>query len=295
MIFSVLMGKELVLETLHNFINSYEEETGLESFVQEISNLPDAYQHFVALNERGEARAAMSCGVEGQNSYLQMYWSFVFKSEESSLAAKSLFSSWLQNVDVSSYYINLPVAAPVIGELEKMGFVKQNFVLTSYKTKSGWYNADLPENLRFVPYNKDLNEIIYDELIAPDLVVNSPIYVSKKDFIGMTHRLDENAFQSWVMVIDEESQDVIGVCGSMLSIEKGVLKPIIYGPHCKDLELYTPLLSEMLSFWKSKEREEVKILRVEPFKSDIIDMFKLEVDTSVVSFLYQKEITEVTN
>ena len=42
MIFNVLVGKELVLETLHNFINSYEEETGLESFVQEISNLPDA-------------------------------------------------------------------------------------------------------------------------------------------------------------------------------------------------------------------------------------------------------------
>lgn len=289
MIFNVLVGKKLVLETLQNFINSYEEETGLEGFVQEISNLPDAYQHFVALNERGEARAAMSCGIEGQNSYLQMYWSFVFKSDESSIAAKSLFSSWLENVDVQSYYINLPVTAPVIEELEKMGFVKQNFVLSSYKTKSGWYNAELPDNYRFVPYNRDLNEMIYDKLIAPDLVRNSPIYVSKKNFIEMTHRLDESAFQSWVMVIDEESQDVVGVCGSMLSIEKGILKPVIYGPHCKNIDLYHPLLSEMLSFWKSKEKEEVKILRVEPFNSQIIEEFKLDMDTSVVSFLFQKE------
>ena len=292
MIFNVLVGKDLVLETLHNFINSYEEETGLEGFVQEISNLSDSYQHFVALNERGEARAAMSCGIEGQNSYLQMSWSFVFKSDESSLAAKSLFSSWLENVDVLSYYINLPVTAPVIGELEKMGFVKQNFVLSSYKANTEWYNAELPDNYRFVPYNRDLNEIIYDELIAPDLIVNSPIYVSKKNFIEMTHRLDESAFQSWVMVIDEESQDVVGVCGSMLSIEKGVLTPVIYGPHCRDTELYGPLLSEMLSFWKSKEKNEVKILRVEPFRTEIIEMFKLVTDTSVVSFLYEKEISK---
>jgi hypothetical protein len=292
MIFKILVGKELVLETLQNFISSYEEETGLESFVQEISNLPDAYQHFVALNERGEARAAMSCGVEGQNSYLQMYWSFVFKSDESSLAAKSLFSSWLENVKVQSYYINLPVTAPVIGELEKMGFKKQNFVLSSYKTSTEWYNIELPDVYRFVPYNRDLNEIIYDELIAPDLVVTSPIYVSKNNFIEMTHRLDENAFESWVMVIDEESQDVVGVCGSMLSIEKGVIKPVIYGPHCRDTELYGPLLSEMLSFWKSKEKDEVKILRVEPFNSEIIEMFKLVTDTSVVSFLYEKEVFE---
>ena len=182
---------------------------------------------------------------------------------------------------VNRFVADLPHQSPLIDSLLSAGFHKEKVLLTSYKVETDWYDVDLPNNFQMRPVKRSEFIPLYQKLIKPDLDPASPIYVDEDSFLAFTRNLPDSALKPWVVVEDEKGE-LVGFGASFLSLEGEKTRAILYGPHSIDPQVLRTIIGEMLTYWKSKNIDFIRILRVSEYHPNIVKEFNMELSHETI-------------
>ncbi|MCH8907346.1 MAG: hypothetical protein IH840_09685 [Candidatus Heimdallarchaeota archaeon] len=266
------------------------QETGLEEFLMILDETEKSYgSWWVAVDEFKEPRVALTVNYHDDLSYIRAVWTRVFDMEDAELASKQLLEQWVTNSKrrVKKFQADLPLYSPLVNSLLETGFTKEKILRATYEVATDWHAEDIPDGYEMRGVTREELPEIYDKLIGPDFDPSSPLYIRKGDFLGFVSNLPDSAFNSWVVVTDDEGRKV-GFAGSFLSIDRKQPVAIMYGPHSKEPVVTRAIIAEMLSYWKSVEIKKLKILRTNEFHPNTIQRFDLDLVFESIRFVGDK-------
>lgn len=203
---------------------------------------------------------------------------------------RTLANEWVEMSDQEIYYIDMEPESDLIEAIKSANFKFHQSILTVHQVNTQFAHVDIPDNLYLrKPEDNELGKI-YDELIEPDLFKGSPIYITREQFLHFAKNLPEIS-ENWILCTDE-NDNLLGFGASFLQESLGGVSPVLYGPHTPSLEIEEILISEFLTFWKMKNQDEMRILRVnelDNFLKDKYNITKLN-ELSVNRYIYRKRI-----
>lgn len=261
-------------------------ETGLEEFLTDLEETESIEgTWWVAMDSTDQPRGALTVRYLNDLSYLRSVWTRVNHIEEAQLASRALLAEWLAHSKdkTKKFQADLPFFSPLITSLMDNGFQKEKILLSSYELNTDWYSEELPEGYTMRPVDIEEFDFIYDNLVKPDLDRASPIYITKGAFIEFGTQLPDTAKNSWVGV--EDNEDIlVGFAASFLSIENDEPRAVLYGPHSKEPKILRCLIGETLTFWKSKNINKIRILRVSEFHPSIENYFNMKLSHETIRY-----------
>lgn len=271
-------------------------ETGLQEFLVDLDRTEKIHgDWWVAFDQFDEPRGALTVryideSTDEKLSYLRSVWTRVNTYNDAKVSAQALISTWIDDSKgdgLSRLQADLPFNSPLIQSVEMKGFSKEKTLLTSYEMSTDWYVENLPEAYNLRPVKSSEYEFIYDNLVYPDLDLDSPIYVSKEGFYSIIKSMTEEMKETWVVVEDSFGSPV-GFATSFLGQENNDNKAIMYGPHTFEPDIYYTLIGEMLTYWKSHGINKMRILRITEFDESIVSHFNMNLIYGTLRYSLEK-------
>jgi len=251
---------------------------------------------WVAVDKNEKPRGALTVRYleDSQMSYLRSIWTRVLRTEDQFSASKALLDAWMNdtNYQVKVYQADLPLYSPLTESVQKAGFEKDRMLMAYYDVETDWKISELPPGYIMREVRKEELPWVYQNLVEPDLEPASPIYVSEERFIAFTDRIPPEAMESWVLVENEDGKRV-GFAASFINAVpthdgKDATQAVLFGPHSSEAKVQIAVIKEMMTYWKSKGLQSLRIIRSTEFYPSVEDALDLELVNSTVRFVLNK-------
>ncbi|MCY3410599.1 MAG: hypothetical protein INQ03_03075 [Candidatus Heimdallarchaeota archaeon] len=192
------------------------------------------------------------------SSNLLHTWTDIDDSDVFEKVINAMISRWLSQDKKEEYIADISHNSYLYEFLLGYSFKIDKTLLNVYEVKPEFTNVEIPGYLILkTPEGEDFGKI-YDELIQRDLDLDSPIYVTKQQFIQFSKTLGDQ-LDNWLLVLDEQGN--YKGFGASMSNPSNSTFPVLYGPHSDDERIQEYMLSEFLTHWKMKKAEQLRILR----------------------------------
>ncbi|MHA2501339.1 MAG: hypothetical protein ACXAE3_00510 [Candidatus Kariarchaeaceae archaeon] len=295
--FDILQGdeqsKEMLIEILHT---KGEKQTGLKEFIADLEEAGDAKGSFwVAVDTDDNPRGALTVRYleDEQMSYLRSIWTRVLRTEDQFIASRALLDAWMRDTsfDVKIYQADLPLYSPMTENIQRVGFRKERILIAHYDVETDWADSELPPGYLMRGVEEEEMPWIYHNLVEPDLDPSSPIYLTEKGFLSFVSRVPKEAMESWVVVENEEGHRVgfaISFINAVRDRDGEIRQAVMFGPHSTEAEVQTAIIKEMMTYWKSKGMDDLRIVRSAEFYPSVKKAIEPELVSSTVRFTLKK-------
>ncbi len=251
----------------------------LENLIKDMESHPhEDSDWWLSINEDTNLpNGFISVLYDGNISYLTRLWTKATSSKELDFTSQALLKEWQQHAldETSILVADLYPHSPLIKTFEKMGFFMEKPLISVYDVPTRYAENPPLENVYLdVPRKEDAG-YIYDYLVEPDLDVESPIYVSKSQFLDIMTQ-QKTITEGAVVAREISSNQIIGFGGSFMQGPPGQQMPVLYGPHAFEDDVMLALIDEFLSFWKMKKQAKLRIIRIQPFSSEIVAKYNMK-------------------
>ncbi len=232
---------------------------------------------WLAINEDTQLpNGFISVMYDGPQSYLTRLWTKATSTKELDFTSQALIKEWKKYAmeEAEILVADLFPQSPLIPSFEKMGFEFEKDLMMVYKVPTRFMDT-VADNLYLEQVDPQDADFIYDYLVMPDLDADSPIYVSKEQFV---HLIDQvaNVGETTVVAKDINGQ-IIGFGGSFLQGPPHKRVAVLYGPHAFEPEIQYAMINEFLSYWKLKGQDSLRIIRTRPFPKDIVRKYGMKI------------------
>ncbi|MCY3414088.1 MAG: hypothetical protein INQ03_20760 [Candidatus Heimdallarchaeota archaeon] len=184
---------------------------------------------------------------------------------------KRLFEHWLAE-KFPKYLVDLNPDSKLIPLLRKLGFKFNQTLFHIYDVNTDYIYLKQPDSIIIRAVEKDDLKDIYNELIKPNILPGSPIYLTKEQFLSLAG--EDPSDRNWLVVTDLFG-GYLGFGGSPPMQHTDHAIPIVYGPYTSSYLIEEHIIAEFMNFWKMKGYDRINIIRTKPIHHKLKEKYGL--------------------
>ncbi len=216
--------------------------------------------------------------LRGNESHHLFSWINAVSSSQYEEIIFEMVKYWIDNSDVETFVADVAPNSTLIDGLINSGFKYLKTIISANTAKTRFSIVDVPDHVIVrKPKREEISEI-FNQLIRPDLTHGSSAEITIGQFKHFARNMENS--DSWVIVINADNEQLMGVGASFVENRGDGDKPYLYGPHATDPEIEYLIISEFMTYWKMKKYEVMRIYKFGELHQDTINELNISQNQS---------------
>ena len=267
----------------------------LQPFIDEIDSFVNSgrknWEWFLAINNsNNRPNGLFSVKYEGDKSFLEGVWTDARSVDELKQTISELVKKWGKSKkNIRKLVVDIPPKLSLTNGFKKLNFEKSQTFLSIYYANTRIVENVIPEDIIIRQPERGELQAIYEQLIEKEITKNSPIYISKKEFLHFSERI-EGFIKNSILATNEDNA-LLGFGCSFKSKKKKMAT--LFGPHSVTPKIEELILNEFITYWRINNIEKIQLIRNSSLPQHLIESlnFRFDSKNSLVRYVLNLNAT----